>query len=209
MTPRPTPTKAETARRADFVWIDDALPPGASPQGDGPWDFVGKPDHPVYSGRLALRNRADGLNQRFFDNAGSKLKVGAGDTLFAYVYIDPKNPPRELMLQWHTKGDWTHRAYWGDNVIDWGKDGTPERLASGGLPASGKWVRLEVPVGQARAGAGHGDRRLGVYPVRRHDLLGQGRHRDRDSPGRAALRFVHGLDPGPARQCAARACPRT
>ncbi len=144
--PKADANETETAKRADFVWIDDGLPSGASPQGDGPWDFVAKPDHPVYSGRLALRNCAEGLNQRFFDNAGSKLKVGAGDTLFAYVYIDPKHPPRELMLQWHTKGGWTHRAYWGDNVIDWGKDGTPERLAIGGLPPLGKWARLEVPV---------------------------------------------------------------
>jgi Protein of unknown function (DUF1553)/Protein of unknown function (DUF1549)/Planctomycete cytochrome C len=144
--PKTDANESETAKRADFVWIDDVLPSGASPQGDGPWDFVAKPDHPVYSGRLALRNRAEGLNQRFFDNAGNKLKVGAGDTLFAYVYIDPKHPPKELMLQWHTKGGWTHRAYWGDNVIDWGKDGTPERLASGGLPPSGQWTRLEVPV---------------------------------------------------------------
>ena len=50
------------------------------------------------------------------------------------------------MLQWHTKEGWTHRAYWGENVIDWGKDGTPERLPMGGLPPLGKWVRLEVPV---------------------------------------------------------------
>ena len=81
--------ESEAARRSDFVWIDDALPMGASPQGNGPWNFVGKPDHPVFSGGLALRNTAEGLNQRFFDNAGRKLKVGAGDTLFAYVYIDP------------------------------------------------------------------------------------------------------------------------
>jgi hypothetical protein len=146
--------ESETAKRADFVWIDDALPSGASPQGDGPWDFVAKPDHPVYSGRLAVRNRAEGLNQRFFDNAGNKLKVGAGDTLFAYVYIEPKHPPKELMLQWHTRRGWTHRAYWGDNVIDWGKDGTPERLASGGLPPLGNWVRLEVPVAKLAMAAG-------------------------------------------------------
>jgi len=136
---------AEVPRRADFVWIDDALPMGATPQGDGPWDFVGKPDFPVHSGRLALRNTAQGLKQRFFDNAGRTLKTGAGDTLFAYVYIDSTNPPRELMLQWHTKKGWTHRAYWGENLIDWGKDGTPERLKIGDLPPSRKWVRLEVP----------------------------------------------------------------
>ena len=148
-------TKADAAQseaelRSDFVWIDDALPVGASPQGGGPWNFVAKPDHPVFSGSLALCNTAQGLDQRFFDNAGRKLKVGAGDTLFAYVYIDPANPPRELMLQWHTSKGWSHRAYWGENVINWGADGTPERLRIGGLPASKKWVRLEVPVAKLK-----------------------------------------------------------
>jgi mono/diheme cytochrome c family protein len=138
--------KAETPRRTDLVWVDDSLPLGATPQGDGPWDFARKPDHPVYSGSLALRIAARGRNQRFFDNAPRRLKVGADDTMFAYIYIDPANPPRELMLQWHTQGGWTHRAYWGQNLIDWGRDGTPERLRIGDLPAPKKWVRLEVPV---------------------------------------------------------------
>ena len=31
---------------------------------------------------------------------------------------------------------WPHRAYWGENVIAWGKDGTPERLRIGDLPAA-------------------------------------------------------------------------
>jgi len=143
-------TESEVARRDDFVWLDDALPAGATPQGDGPWDFVSKPDYPVYSGRFAWRTNASGLKQRFFDSPGRKLKVGEGDTLFAYVYIDPLQPPKELMLQWHTQGKWTHRAYWGENRIDWGRDGTPERLRIGDLPPSGKWVRLEVPVARLR-----------------------------------------------------------
>ncbi len=50
--------ESEVARRDDFVWLDDALPAGATPQGDGPWDFVTKPDHPVYSGRSRLAHRA-------------------------------------------------------------------------------------------------------------------------------------------------------
>ena len=58
------------------------------------------------------------------------------------------------MLQWHTKAGWSHRAYWGENAIDWGKDGTPERLRMGGLPASGQWVRLEVPVASLKMAAG-------------------------------------------------------
>jgi hypothetical protein len=132
--------------KTEFVWIDDALPEGATPQGDGPWEFLGKPDHPVFFGHAALRNRARGMKQRFFDNAARKLRAGAGDTLFAYVYMNKANPPKELMLQWHTKGNWSHRAYWGANLIDFGKDATPERMRLGDLPEPGKWVRLDVPL---------------------------------------------------------------
>ncbi len=143
--------KPATAK-AEFVWIDDALPSGASPQGEG--EFVEKPKHPVFSGRAALRNTARGLSQRFFDNAARKLRVGAGDTLFAYVYMSAGREAKELMLQWHTKGNWTHRAYWGGNLIDFGKDGTPERTRLGELPAPGKWVRLEVPVEKLKLAPG-------------------------------------------------------
>ncbi len=138
--------------RSDFVWVNEGLPPGASPQGDG--QFVGKPGHPVYSGRLSLVNKARGLSQWFFDNAGRKLVVGEGDVLFGHVYLDPKNAPREVMLQWHTAGGWSHRAYWGENAIDFGKDGTPERLAMGKLPELGRWVRLEVPVNRLKLAPG-------------------------------------------------------
>jgi Protein of unknown function (DUF1553)/Protein of unknown function (DUF1549)/Planctomycete cytochrome C len=151
--------KADSCRnvvstRAEFVWIDDALPSGATPRGDGPWDFVAKPDHPVQSGSKAWRITAEGRRQRFFDDARRKLKVRGGDTLFTYVYIDAHNPPKELMLQWHTRGNWTHRAYWGANLIDWGTDGTPERLRLGDLPAAGRWARLEVPVAKLKLARG-------------------------------------------------------
>ncbi len=48
---------------------------------------------------------------------------------------------------------WSHRAYWGENAIAWG-GGTPERLRIGSLPASGQWVRLEVPVASLRLAPG-------------------------------------------------------
>ncbi len=74
--------------------------------------------------------------------------------MFAHVYIDKKRLPNELMLQWHTSGGWSHRAYWGQNLIDWGKDGTPERLRMGDLPAAGQWVRLEVPAARLKLAPG-------------------------------------------------------
>jgi mono/diheme cytochrome c family protein len=134
--------------RAEYVWIDDELPKGAKPtyegRADGQWNFVGKPDHPVFSGEKSHQHTAKGQSQHFFENANPGLRVGQGDVLFAYVYLDPKSPPREIMMQWRS-GEWKHRAYWGENLINFGKDRSTERLRLGALPAKGKWVRLEVP----------------------------------------------------------------
>jgi hypothetical protein len=136
----------EQLARAEYVWIDDDLPPGAKPSSDcgvnGPWKFVTKPA-PVFSGNKSLKRTANGLSQNFFEGAAPGLRVGAGDTLFAYVYLDPARPPKEIMLQWNS-GQWKHRAYWGANLIPWGADGTAERKHVGALPPAGKWVRLEV-----------------------------------------------------------------
>jgi hypothetical protein len=135
------------AERAEYVWVDDALPPGAKEVSDGgingPWTFVGKPDGPVFSGSKSVRRSAEGLGQVVFQEASPGLRVGAGDTLFAYVYLDPAKPPQEIMLQWHSDG-WKHRVYWGANLIDWGRDGTTERRNAGPLPKAGEWVRLEI-----------------------------------------------------------------
>ncbi len=68
------------------------------------------------------------------------MAVKSGDTLYGYIYLDPDHPPQAVMLQWHD-GDWHQRAYWGTN-------GTTSRRYMGRLPASGGWVRLEVPAAQ-------------------------------------------------------------
>ncbi|MEZ6107079.1 MAG: DUF1553 domain-containing protein [Pirellulaceae bacterium] len=124
----------------EFVWIEDSLPAGVARQ-DG-WNFVGAPN-PVFSGEKVTTRTAQGLSQHYFEGCSSPLRVGEGDTLFAYVYLDPNNPPKEIMLQWND-GSWNHRAYWGENNIDWGDEGSPSRLRKGDLPATGEWVRLEV-----------------------------------------------------------------
>jgi hypothetical protein len=139
------PAAAETvsAEPKEYVWIDDALPPGANAQGNSPWEFVSKADKPVYSGEKSSTRTADGLSQHFFTDAKPGLKIGEGDRLFAYVYLDPANPPQEIMLQWND-GNWEHRATWGDDVIPWGNANSPSRLPIGPLPTAGEWVRLEV-----------------------------------------------------------------
>src|SRR5262249_27762159 len=98
---------------------------------------------PVYSGQRSFRQSAEKLGRQAVEKASPGLRIGEGDILFAYVFLDPLKPPKEVMLQW-SAGEKSARAYWGENLIDQGKDGTPERFKVGPLPTTGKWVRLEV-----------------------------------------------------------------
>jgi len=127
----------------DRVWVDDQIPAGASPHGDGEgWDW--RADN-VFTGKVSHESAlAAGIHQHYFDGATVPLQVHPFDSLFAMVFLDPNSPPDEVMLQWHTPTGWV-RAYWGTNLIDWGVNATPERAFIGPLPPTGEWVRLEVP----------------------------------------------------------------
>jgi len=140
------PDDAQVAEPREVVWIDDALPQGAVPQGNegrDSWKWVTSQEGPVFSGDKATTRTGDGTTQHYFTGAKPGLKVSAGDKLFAYVYLDPANPPKQIMLQFND-GTWEHRATWGGNYIPWGKPGAPSRRRMGKLPPAGKWVRLEV-----------------------------------------------------------------
>ncbi len=128
----------------EIVWIDDEVPAGAALSADGhPWEFVEAGDPAAFSGKKVMRRKAEGLAQHYFTKATQPLVVGDDDTLFVHVYLDPQNPPREIMLQWND-GSWEHRAFWGEDLIEWGQSGSPSRKRIGDLPAAGQWVRLEV-----------------------------------------------------------------
>ncbi len=145
---------SEPARR-EVVWIDDALPKGAKPAADAgtAWQFVEAPEHPVHSGKRAVVRTAEELTQNYFTEADPGLTVGEGDVLFTHVYLDPDNPPLEIMLQFND-GTWEHRAYWGEDRIDWGTADTASRRAAGALPEHGKWVRLEIEAAKVGLSAG-------------------------------------------------------
>ncbi|MBL8811322.1 MAG: PSD1 domain-containing protein [Planctomycetaceae bacterium] len=127
----------------EFVWIEDEAPAGANLQGDTPWEFVTAPDHQVHSGTKSTRRKADALSQHFFTEAKDRLKIGEGDKLFAYCWIDPANPPQTVMLQFND-GTWEHRAFWGEDKIPFGAGDGVNHRRMGDLPAAGQWVRLEV-----------------------------------------------------------------
>ncbi len=142
---RPVTVALSPPQPREVVWVDDDLPAGAVPQGEeGPhsWKWVTAP-RPVFSGKRASVRTALGRGQHVFSGAREPLRVRAGDRFFVHVYLDPKTPPRQLMLQFND-GTWEHRAYWGANLIAWGADNGPARRRVGNLPTAGKWARLEV-----------------------------------------------------------------
>ena len=145
-----TPAQDYTAAvNTATVWVEDAPPAGAALGGNGEgWNWVSSNPAP-FSGTLAHQSAiVAGVHEHYFYNATTTLPVAVGDTLFTYVYLDPANPPTEVMLQWYD-GSWEHRAYWGANAItNWGVDGTVSRRNMGALPATGQWVRLNVPASQ-------------------------------------------------------------
>ncbi|KQV92613.1 hypothetical protein [Pelomonas sp. Root1237] len=105
---------------------------------------------PAPAGLLHRSANVRGLHQHFLDHATETLAVRPGDVLFAWVQLDREFPPRTLMLQWQIANSWEHRAYWGENLIGWGLDGTPSRLQQSTdqphmVPTPGRWHRLEIP----------------------------------------------------------------
>ena len=136
----PPPPVAQSER----VWFEDAFPIGAKTtrSGGGASTYVEAPD-PVFSGKRSFKRSGPGLVQDFYESGAAPLIIPAGATFFLYVYLDPANLPKEIMIQFNS-GAWSHRAKWGADVIPWGKAGTGERYAAGDLPKAGEWVRLEV-----------------------------------------------------------------
>ena len=134
-----------TTTADDTIWVGDSLPAGAVPQGsfEG-WNWTCFNPIPL-SGSLAHTSEiVAGTHQHFFTGATQTLTVNSGDTLVAHVFLDPVNPPNQVMLQWND-GTWEHRAYWGASQIGFGIEGTVSRRNMGALPPAGQWVRLEVP----------------------------------------------------------------
>lgn len=132
---------------ADIAWVSGGLPVGAVQHvlGDA-WAFAPFAPPPPSGANTHASALNPGLHQHFFDSVADPngLKVAADDFLFAEVFLDPANPPRMLMLQFFD-GTWSHRAYWGESKFDWGVEATASRRYMGPMPATGAWVRLEVP----------------------------------------------------------------
>jgi len=140
-----TVTIAVSVNMPAIPWFEDAAPAGARTGGRGEgWSWVTTNPAP-FSGTSAHQSAiASGWHYHYFYNATPPQQVAVGDTLYTYVYLDPANPPTAIVIGWRTGGSWEHRAYWG-TAAPWGTPGTVSMMGIGALPATGQWVRLEIP----------------------------------------------------------------
>ena len=140
-------TTTLSAESSVVAWIQGSLPEGAVPHSSGgdawKWSAPGTPSHSAAAVHQSAL--ASGLHEHWFTDATDTLSVNSGDILFAWVYLDPENPPSEVMITWNDGTSWEHRAYWGDNTITYGRNASEGRYRVGGLPPTGQWVKLQVP----------------------------------------------------------------
>ncbi|MGE4620038.1 MAG: DUF1549 and DUF1553 domain-containing protein, partial [Planctomycetota bacterium] len=145
----------------ELVWVDDHQDNGGTTTTDGTnrdWDWVTGPDHPVHSGQRSRLQKVDQdrIIQHFFDGASSTRTIHEGDRFYAWIWIDEKTPTPSVMLQLNSNNSWEHRAFWGEDLINFGgigKDIVGHR-PMGSLPVTGQWVRLEVDAAHLGLAAG-------------------------------------------------------
>ena len=146
------------AKELTTVLAEDAFPAGAkvesAPSGRTP-TWVGKDQGPVASGERALRISGKGVTQDYYQGGVAPFEVPPSARFSVSIFIDPTEPPKAVMLQFHT-GGWEHRAMWGDEqaMPGWGVPKTESRFVAGPLPAAGNWVKLEVEAAQVGLKAG-------------------------------------------------------
>ncbi|MBA4148256.1 MAG: DUF1553 domain-containing protein [Verrucomicrobia bacterium] len=131
----------------ELIIIDDESPQEAAPtktEGTPDIQWVTAENGKVFSGTKAIKRTATEVAQDIFGNLKTPLILNTGDKLFAYVYLDPENLPKAIMLQFKST-DWNFRANWGDeDAIPFGEKKRGQKSLMGELPKAGEWVRLEV-----------------------------------------------------------------
>jgi hypothetical protein len=124
----------------DWVWVDDALPPGASLQngyyGPPTWDPAQSA-----SGTQSLKFEYSGDHVYESYINGLDHWTAYNEEFFTYVLVNPCAPPREIRILWWSSHGQTAGAYWGEALM--GSEQNYKYM--GPIPAGGEWVRLVIP----------------------------------------------------------------
>ena len=138
------PGKASMARHD--IWpplLDDTFPSGSTHKGKLKWDT-----RQVFSGQksLVLQAAKGSVQVATIRHLSNIPTLSRREQLIQYVYLDPKSPPKAILLGYYVGNDGEHRAVYGQKGIDLGgKAGTASHRRIGNLPSTGGWYRLRIP----------------------------------------------------------------
>jgi len=124
------------------IWLEDNSPTGSLEIDTWKWDTEIK-----YSGNTSHTDALKtGVHGHYFIRPDYPLMINKDESIIQYVYMDPQNPPLELLIQMYThEGNGEHRAFWGENLIQTeGILNTDSLRSMGNLPETGQWIRLRI-----------------------------------------------------------------
>jgi RHS repeat-associated protein len=130
---------------SETVWFDDTLPdPGMGVWGPWIWTTAQK----TSGTQSHTSGPATGRLYTYFRHSPVVMRpLAESDMIVTHMLLDPCNPPQQIVLQFWDGINFEHRAFWGNNVMQWGPEGTAAMYRIGDLPPAGRWVRVEVPAG--------------------------------------------------------------
>ena len=132
------------SKTIETVWFEDGFPRGTKPSSSGhPLKLIDQKTGPVFSGAKALQRTAPSALAQDFFSGGASFTIPGNGKFFVYCFLEPKDLPEAIMVQFHV-GGWKNRVIWGEaDKIGFGKPGTTEKVHLGPLPKAGEWIRLE------------------------------------------------------------------
>jgi hypothetical protein len=127
------------------VLIDDVFPPGAISRNTSrnAADWVTDPPFGAKSGRRVLRQANTFFHEDIVQFRVRPVRIPEKGHFEAWVYLDPKQPPRALSVQLvGGKKVWWGTEQSGDSAVPYGGGNLGTRL--GALPEPGWWAQLKV-----------------------------------------------------------------
>ncbi len=135
------PTANKVVEEDEIVLIDDAVPEGSTTGGTWGWDASLK-----YSGEKShTESAAKGMTEHSYRT--SPVVIPANSVIEQYVYLDPDNMPKGIMLKFGFENNG------GEDEIGIYREGEEEvfvfnndepMLYDGTLPDAGKWEKLQI-----------------------------------------------------------------
>ena len=134
-----TPTPSAPPAPPETVWLDDALPDNAAPEGTWLWDLE------LFASGTQSHGHPAGQGQQSHGYTLEKaVAIPVNGMITQQVWLDPANPPRGISLQFQlATGDWVG-VYWEGEEEVFKPSETQELWYYGVLPELGKWVNLEI-----------------------------------------------------------------